>query len=461
MLCSKSKFMIGCAFGMMLLAGLACDTGVPVGDDDGDGVLNDVDNCPLVANPAQTDTDGDGIGDACDDGGGGGGGGGTTLPFTIVKTAIDVRHDAGLLAGDDLIAFGTGPTTGVSYVYPSTNPAAATTVANTENYDSSDFAVSGRTIFLVGASSSGIAFQVSVFDANVGKIAQTFPTTEIRLVKIPVNQHDPGNIRADGNYCAVICDQNAVTGGKIIKVIDVSGAAPTYIAFAVNPATSGFQVAQVDVDAATHTVVAVVDNTFYIYDLNSPKAAPRKIVSANGIGDTQIEISGTNIIAMDNQSYPQAFLVDLTTDTIIPLAEAQATFDVALGANTFGFFANFDANDAVGGDQRAAVGGFPGPGFTKAALGSSIDGSTTNNGMVGFAGTMTITPNGNHIFLANSYLQYSSGNASFVVPDDPAGGDPWACPAWDIDATNKTVGFKTAASRSASTETKLGYIVLN
>jgi len=34
-------------------------------DDDGDGVVNAVDNCP-VPNPDQTDTDGDGLGDACD-----------------------------------------------------------------------------------------------------------------------------------------------------------------------------------------------------------------------------------------------------------------------------------------------------------------------------------------------------------------------------------------------------------
>ncbi|MCC7516953.1 MAG: thrombospondin type 3 repeat-containing protein, partial [Pseudomonadales bacterium] len=45
--------------------GDACDT-TPTGDTDGDGVDNATDNCPLVANPAQTDTDGDGTGDACD-----------------------------------------------------------------------------------------------------------------------------------------------------------------------------------------------------------------------------------------------------------------------------------------------------------------------------------------------------------------------------------------------------------
>jgi hypothetical protein len=35
-------------------------------DKDGDGILNASDNCPLAANLDQTDTDGDGYGDACD-----------------------------------------------------------------------------------------------------------------------------------------------------------------------------------------------------------------------------------------------------------------------------------------------------------------------------------------------------------------------------------------------------------
>ena len=39
----------------------------PNGDDDGDGVPNGTDNCPNTANPDQADTDGNGIGDACQD----------------------------------------------------------------------------------------------------------------------------------------------------------------------------------------------------------------------------------------------------------------------------------------------------------------------------------------------------------------------------------------------------------
>jgi hypothetical protein len=49
---------------LVFLAGPPCAS--QGGDADGDGICDDVDNCPTAANPDQADADADGIGDACD-----------------------------------------------------------------------------------------------------------------------------------------------------------------------------------------------------------------------------------------------------------------------------------------------------------------------------------------------------------------------------------------------------------
>ncbi len=52
--------------GVTFLDQLRVLTAGSVRDSDGDGINDDVDNCPTVHNPDQADFDGDGVGDACD-----------------------------------------------------------------------------------------------------------------------------------------------------------------------------------------------------------------------------------------------------------------------------------------------------------------------------------------------------------------------------------------------------------
>ena len=55
-----------CAEGQQCSGGICLDVGIDI-DTDGDGVVDRIDNCPQDANLDQLDTDGDGIGDACDE----------------------------------------------------------------------------------------------------------------------------------------------------------------------------------------------------------------------------------------------------------------------------------------------------------------------------------------------------------------------------------------------------------
>ena len=438
MLAKLTRLTMVSALALVLAVGLACDT-----IDDGTG----------------GNGDGDGNG-----GGGGGGGTGTTL--TIVKTEVVVRHDSAIKAGDDLIAYGTGTPSafvGVSYLVPSASTTATTTgtaVPDSALYNNKAFAVGGKTVFLVGGSGDK-TFLVDVLDTTTGLVTMDFPETDIDLPRIPAAAVDIGHIQADGDYCVVTHDRDFESDEKHLKVIDVSGTVPALIAFDNNPAgiTTGVSIAQVAVDAASKTVVAVVGGSFFIYDIDNPTAAPTEIVSPNGIGDVQIQISGNYIIAQDDQAYEKALLVSLVTNAVIDLtAPADAQGAVAIGGTKFVFFANFDVTEDKG--QRASVGTVPGPGFSKAPYGNMIDGSTGNNGYVGYGSHVCVVPDGSYIFLGSKYLQYSSGDTSFSLPADPDGVDPYGCAAYSVDASSNTLAFKTQKTYASTTDKQVGFIIL-
>lgn len=63
---SYNRFLILSLFVVLLLSLVAISSAGTV-DNDGNGIIDSMDNCPTTYNPAQIDLDADGIGDACDD----------------------------------------------------------------------------------------------------------------------------------------------------------------------------------------------------------------------------------------------------------------------------------------------------------------------------------------------------------------------------------------------------------
>jgi hypothetical protein len=120
-------------------------TPTPPSDVDSDTVLDVSDNCPLVANPDQTDTDGDGIGDACE---------GLALGIPLVAGWNHVCYtegaqpvDAGLspLAGKVLAAYRLKPGGAYDRWFPGRPD--VTTMATLSYYDALFVLMSGSAVW--------------------------------------------------------------------------------------------------------------------------------------------------------------------------------------------------------------------------------------------------------------------------------------------------------------------------
>jgi hypothetical protein len=370
--------------------------------------------------------------------------------LTIVKTGIAMHCQAKILAGDDLVVYGSGQINtnkGVNYIVPSAGDTLGRGITDGESWCSYSFAIAGKKIGLVKDD-----FTTAVYNTTTSTLSAIL-ITDIRLNSINGGAYCAGNIQGDGNYFAVICDAGLVTDGKTLKVIDVSGSSPVVISFSKENLAN--QIVQVAVDGTAKKVAAAAADKFYIFDITTPTADPVIVENPNGTAiNVQMVFKDGKILYADfnNEKMQLATVASGLITTISVDADGwdkPALIDVDMNGGKLGFFLK---EFYVGINYRTAVGNVSdAPNVSKAPepnAATKIDGSTTNNGFLAYDSTMGITPDASKIFIAGfadigagEYLQYSNGGVDFKLIQG-TGGDAYGFPASDVSSTNNTVAFK-------------------
>lgn len=395
-----------------------------------------------------------GTGGGGDNDNGGGGGGG---PLSATQTAIPVRFDAALVAGDDLIVFGTGAVTGVQYVVPSTSPGAGTDFENSADYSANRFGVAGSNIVLLGGPDS--TFGVSVFNTVTGTTT-TFPETELRAANIPIDPDEVGPLDADGNYAIVANDQTE-TGGINVKMIDMTGDVPVVVNLANIPDISEFNsfgIGDVRIDGTARIGVGEILNTFYVWDLDNPDTDPIAIDTGDDgpVTEAVWEISGNYIMYLASVSGgDQTKIINIADGSITTLPIQPSASTLAIGGATYVYTLRRDSEDSFATVSRTATG-------SVSDLGATAAGDDEDDPWRNFAGDACVTADGGRIFIAGNssggvntsaeFLQWSGGGAAF---SSFATGDTFLT-AVDPNCSANLVAFKIGANN----DTFLGYIIL-
>jgi len=273
-------------------------------------------------------------------------------------------------------------------------------------------------------------FAITIYDIDTGAM-ETISTDDIRLVNIPIGNYVAGFYEVDGDYVVTRNDAGQVENGAIIKAIDIGNDEASVLSFS-NPGdvSSGFQVSQVAVDAESLRVIAVANDTFYVYALNSPGSSPVEfdMSAMGGIGDEKVAFDNGIVLYSDDTVDDLVYYLDVTDPANTPVAITvpnNGGSRFVLRDGNYGFIYQGPASQG----PTMAIGALPST-APNISDGTTVFSNSTNGGRFGYGDTLAY----------GGGRWYIGGQDDIAASGDPfqtsATGNSWAVTADPRDPDN-------------------------
>lgn len=362
--------------------------------------------------------------------------------FELTVTSVATRMDSGIAVGPDIIAFGTGSNTGVSWL--KVGEESERTIPGGQEASASLFAVCGSKIVLTKRN------QVLVYDTTTESMT-TIPEEDIYLWRTSGGQYAANFFRADGHLVATLNNPTKVSDRAQVKVIDVSGPEPRIIALH-GPDFPPGDINSVAVDAKSGRVAFGSQKQQGIFHAPVAPGAPFTkvdLAAYDSFGRScQLVLDGSRALYFDAAGAQKLRLVDLDKNQIGvggQLLNERRYYDIRDGV------LGFASDQSRGSGAAVAVGRFgeqlafpPGTGEDDFGLGQSV--AVSEKGLVFVAG------DGKGGVGSGEVLYVTDGTAWRPV----AGPDGAAIPAVDVVAGPSVIAFKTGKANN----TRVAYAVV-
>ena len=230
-------------------------------------------------------------------------------PFQLKHTKILTRRDATIAAGDEIVAYATGRTTGVGYFRVGDDKPLS--IPNGQQYRGDLFHVCGKKIVLANRTN------LFVYDTETNK-THAIPSSDIHMWYQKAALYGPRFVDSDGYLVVSVNEPNRVTDRSVIKVLDVSGPEPQVISLK-NIDFTVADVSSVKV-SAKHGYVAVGSSrkqAIFVAPL-SQNAKFRKfdISGFDSFGDMDMALLDRYVVYQDKAGFASIRVLDLESGTV-------------------------------------------------------------------------------------------------------------------------------------------------